>query len=314
MDDPAVYGRLILLALLLFCSAFFSGGEVALFSLAPIKVVSLSRKPGVGMVIGRLLENPRRLLVTLLTGNEIVNVSISAVSGYLLHKAGLQGYQAVICTAATVLVLGEITPKTIAFRRSEGYAKLVARPLLAMSYLITPVRIALEAIVVGLMKEDGQAEGEESLERTDIAIMVDEMLQSGELGEQESNTIRVILDLEERRVSEIMTPRTDIFALPVEMTVEQALAPVRGANFSRVPVVREDADHVEGVLYARDLLTAGERDTLGQIARPAIFVPEQQRVDDLIVRLRQERVHLAVVVDEFGGTTGIVTMLSLIHI
>ncbi|MDP8254256.1 MAG: hemolysin family protein [Candidatus Alcyoniella australis] len=308
MDHPQIVFRLVLLALLLCCSAFFSGGEVALFSLPQIRVASLRERGGAWEAAARLLDRPRKLLLTLLMGNEFVNVSISAVSGYMLvHMLGFVGYQAVIITAATVLVLGEIVPKTVAFRRPEPYTRLVARPLLLISWLVKPLRLVLEALVDAIVRDDG-SQALEPVQRDDLVLMVDQMAQSGELDETESRTIHAILDLENLRVGEIMTPRTDMFTLPLETTAAAALPLVREGKYSRVPVVREDADHVEGILFARDLLSAPPDVRVADLAQVPLFVPELKRADDLLLRFRDERSHMAVVVDEFGGTAGIVTL------
>jgi putative hemolysin len=312
--ESSVPSRLLLIVLLLILSAFFSGAEAALFSLSPMQVERLKERGGaLGRLLTAMLKRPTNLIITFLVGNEVVIVALSvtatSVALFLYGKGG--EYVALAVTLALLLFFGEVMPKSVAVRYPERVSLLVAWPIQLFANVIAPLRWGLRKLVDAVMGE--RAERQVSL------ITDDEFKSFGEIGEDEGiidqderDLIQRVFELGDQRVSQIMTPRTDIFALGINEALSAALPKIKEARFSRIPVYEETMDQVIGILYAKDLLPHSRHPelevTLRDLLHPVFFVPESKRIDELLREFQRNKVHVAIVVDEYGGVSGLVSM------
>ncbi|MBI3326052.1 MAG: HlyC/CorC family transporter [Nitrospinae bacterium] len=306
--------RFLLVAILLALSAFFSGSEAALFSLTTVQVERLKeRGGGLGRLIARMLRGPTNLIITFLLGNEMVNVALSvAATSLALDMYGTGGeYLSIAATTSILLLFGEITPKSLAVRFPERVSLVVAWPLHAFGYLITPLRWSLRKLVDGLMGAGGERPIS-LITEDEFKTLVDVGEDEGIIDQDERNLIQRVFEFGDQRVSQIMTPRTDIFAIEVSEPLSIALPHIKDVRFSRIPVYEGSIDHVVGILYAKDLLTYSRHPDmdvkLGDLLHPVFFVPESKRIDDLLREFQRNKVHVAIVVDEYGGVSGLVTM------
>ena len=304
----------ILVAFLILCSAFFSGSETALFSLSAIQRDRLGREETKSSRrILALLSEPRRLIVTLLMGNELVNVSLSAVLAGLFTEL-LPGNQwaPIVIGTGTLLMLGEITPKSVAISRPMVWSRFASLPLSLFALLITPVRIIIHGIVVAISSIFGtRTIGPEPISEAEFRQLAQVGAEEGTLEEEEADMIIKVFNLAELRVEKIMTPRTEIIAFESTPTVSEALDEIRSQRYSRLPIYDDDLDNIIGVLHVNDLLRHSlgtANPTLGEIARNTIFVPVAMKGDELLQQMKQNQTHMAIVIDEYGGTEGLVTL------
>jgi CBS domain containing-hemolysin-like protein len=318
LDDAAlessVLARFLLIIILLICSAFFSGSEAALFSLHSVQVERLKERHGVlGRLILALLQRPTNLIITFLIGNEVVNVALAVTAASLtliLYGEGGE-YIAIIFTTIILLIFGEVTPKSLAVRYPERVSMLVAWPVQVFAYLITPLRWILRKLVDALM--GSHTERPISLITEDeFKTLVEISEDEGIIDQAERNLIQRVFEFGGHRVSQIMTPRTDIFALELSETLITALSKIKENRFSRIPVYDGTIDQIIGILYAKDLLSYRRHPELDvrlrDLLHPVFFVPESKRTDELLREFQRNKVHMAIVVDEYGGVSGLVTM------
>lgn len=311
---------LSVVALLLAFSAFFSSSETALFSLTPGQRETLkSDSPAASRRIELLLLERPRLLGTLLLGNLLVNTSASAVVALMLidlaHRTGRSEalYLGLGGIAMTVLLLvfGEVTPKIAASRAPVGIARFFAAPVGIARVLFYPFVTMLMRAGAGLAPRRHESE---SLSDDELHTMIELGRTRGVLQPGEEEILINLVDLDRRTVSEVMTPRIDVVAVPESANIAEALAACRRAGFSRVPVFRGTIDHVTGTVHVKELLgAADERAPVSSLARPPFFVPEVKRLPELLDEVRRKGSHIAVVVDEFGQTSGIVTLEDLLE-
>lgn len=324
--SPAV---LVVILVLLAFSAFFSACETAFLSIPRPRVRGMREENTLSMrLVVRMLDNPGQLLTTILVGNMLVNTIIGVVLGTRVKDlfqvaAGFPPSAAYACsitlTTSVLLFFGEITPKVFAVRLREHYARIAVFPLIALGRFLAPLRDSLLRVTDLLFRITHFHDLRAAPFITDAEIK--SLLSGGEakdsIEEDGRQMIRRILDFHDAQLREILVPRMDVVAIPEDATVEQALEIYRQQQYSRMPVYREDLDHITGVLFAKDLLPSireGELDALVKaLARPPHFVPETMTVQGFIRRVQRLRSHLAIVVDEYGGTEGIVTLHDAIE-
>jgi putative hemolysin len=311
---------LFAIILLLVCSAFFSGSETALFSLTPGKREELKNsRPGAARRIDALLSDPARLLGTLLLGNLIVNTAASSVFTLALlalarrsgtNEALLLGVGGIAMTVI-LLVFGEVTPKVVASRNPGRFARSTAGPVNVVRLLLRPFTAVLLKVSDRLTPKQHEPA---TLTDDELHTMIEVGKQRGVIFGSEEEILANLVGLEKRTVSEVMTPRIDIVAMPERMSIREAMATCRNAGFSRVPVFHDTIDHVSGTVYAKDLLSAADSNApVCSLCRPAFFVPEVKHLPPLLDELRRKGSHIAVVVDEFGQTSGLVTLEDLLE-
>jgi len=301
--------QLAMAVVLLLASGFFASSETALFTLSPIHMNRFGEKKR--KLVEILVSDPPKLLFTILLGNEIINVMFSTITGGLLSFHGANHLISILITTLLLLTFGEISPKTTAVRHPVGVSKIVAGPLLAFSKFASPARSAVQAIgnflgITPLKPKPKQIDEEK------FRLLVEAGAHTGVLEDYESEMIAKVFDLDTMPVHHIMTPRTEIFALSANLRLFEAASMLSKNPHARVPVIEEaDLDKVIGVLYAVDLLrNQGKKPepAINSIMRPPLFVPRQKTVADLFWHMRLKRTHFAIVVDEFGGVSGLVTM------
>ncbi len=319
---------LIIVAILMAMSAFFSSTETAFLSIPRQRLRAMREDPSLTarLVVG-MLDNPGRLITTILVGNMLVNSLTGVVLGarvkdmfeVVFRLPAPAAYAIAIAVTTSVLLLfGEITPKVIAVRVREPWARIAVFPLLLVGRIIAPLRDGLLAITDFLFKVTRFHELRAAPFITDEELK--SILANGRgdaLEEDGRQMIRNILEFQDSQLREILVPRPDIIAIPEEATLDDAIELYRKHEYSRMPVFKEDLDHITGILYAKDALSsvsAGRLDRpVSELARAPHFVPETMSIQSFIKDVQRSRSHLAVVVDEFGGTEGIVTLQDAIE-
>ncbi|HIC74325.1 MAG TPA: HlyC/CorC family transporter [Candidatus Marinimicrobia bacterium] len=307
--------------LLLMLSAFFSGAEAAFFSLKQSRLTDSRQHER----ILKLLSEPRRLLITILTGNTIVNTSMAffaaLITADIARKSGtniaLLLLLESIVVSITILLVSEITPKILAIRNSEQFSNRVAAPVRIVSIILYPVAsllYSLTHVVSKLMrwKKEELFDSEEELK-----TLADLGADRGTLKHHESEMIKSVFDYGETAVRKIMVPRTDIVAIEKGTSLNEALKLIRESRFSKFPVYDETLDRIEGILYAKDMLPyldgLENGKDLSAVSREPFFVPESKQIDDLLRDFQQRRQTIAIVVDEYGGTAGLATLEDIVE-
>ncbi|HEX9872444.1 MAG TPA: hemolysin family protein [Candidatus Tectomicrobia bacterium] len=311
--ESALLVQLLLIGILLVCAAFFSGSEAALFSLNTVQVERFRERGGVvGRLIASMLQRPTTLIMTFVVGKAMVTVALAVTATSLaLMLYGEGGEYLAIVGATIILLICEVTPKNIGLRYPETIVRLVAWPIQVVAYALAPVRWSLRKLVDAVMGE--HVERPIALSTTDeLKTLVDLSEDEGIIDQEERNLIQRVFEFGGHRVSQIMTPRTDIFALEVSEPLATALPKIRDNRFSRIPVYEGSTDQIIGILFAKDLLPYSRHPEpevkVRDLLHPVFFVPESKRIDDLLREFQRNKVHMAIVVDEYGGVSGLATM------
>jgi putative hemolysin len=319
-----------IVAILIFLafSAFFSGSETALFSLSHVRVRKLQaekkRRPA---LVAELLSHPRRLLVTILIGNMLVNIFASSLSASFFRTLfadshvfkGMSDLVSVFVMTTLILIFGEITPKTYAIQHPEKLALRVAPLIHAFSVIVRPIRAALKGVadaIVGILTRTVKPE-EVKASEGELRTAVKMGVSQGLLDHQEQAMIHGLFEIETSQVREMMKPRSEIFALDLSTPVDEICRVFQEKRYTRVPMHTGDIDDVLGLLYAKDLLFASKSDLeksgVRGLLRPVYFVPETMPVDRLLREFRARATHFALVVDEYGSISGLITMEDVLQ-
>ncbi len=313
---------MVLLAFLLLASGFFSGSEIGLFRLSRSRRQHLVDEGGsrAAHLLDRLMSNPDRALITILVGNNLVNIAAAAIATALaIRMFGSTGV-GIATGVMTLLVLlfGEIIPKAYASRFSSKVS-LRASPLLRLlQTLIFPVVWAFEQVTHLVFRMMGAGRAEQTFSSTEeIRTLIAMGEEEGVLEEEEREMLHSVIDFGELMAKEVMVPRTDMVCLAARATVKEAVKTAVDSGFSRLPVFDGSLDNVVGVVFAKDLLAHLAMDkgdvTVTKVQRQPMFVPESNTLDDVLRELQERRMHMALVVDEYGGTSGLVTMEDLLE-
>ena len=309
---------IIIFIFLLILSAFFSGTETAYFHIRKHRKETPEK-------IKSVLDSPQRLLVSLLTGNTIVNVSIASLAAYI--TAGFADdytwskstliLMEVLVVSVVVLIFGEILPKMIAIKYSKEYALKMYTPLKIMMFILSPIAQGFNAITNVVIKiipfrKEKIFDSEEELK-----ILAELGEEEGTLQEEESDMIQSIFDFKEKTVGEIITPRVDIVSLKSDESIDKAMDIIGERQFSKIPIYKDTIDNIKGILYAKDIIPylMGSRPNvnLQTLARQPFFVPETKPIDDLMEEFKLRKTSIAIVVDEWGGTEGLVTLEDVVE-
>ncbi|MCB2199417.1 hemolysin family protein [bacterium] len=311
---------------LLLLSAFFSGSETAFFSLSKAQMRTLRSRtdPGAKRVVS-LLDHPRQLLVGILVGNTVVNTAAASISAIAVNRialaAGFNPTIALVLQIVTVtfvlIVAVEISPKVFALRNNESWAIRVSWLVRVLLFILWPLTRLLVGIVNGMAKMFGVEATRVLFSEEELRTLAEVSEEHGVLEEDEREMIHSIFEFGETEVSEIMVPRIDMAAIGEDASIDEAIELVRERGHSRIPVYRNDVDHIVGILYAKDLIghngNGSPSPTLPAVMREAFFVPESKRISLLLKEFQQHKVHMAIVVDEYGGTEGLVTLEDIIE-
>ena len=320
--DEITLSYLIGLLLLLSLSAFFSACETSLFSLSRLRLQRLSQTdPQPGDRVLKLLERPTRTIVTILIGNDLVNITASVtMTALIVHFWGAQkAWLSVLLMLPLILIFGELTPKMMAVAHAERVSYLVARPLELFSLLITPLQAVLKRVVDLCLRVLGvpAALSPSGVSEEDFKLILDVGRQEGVVEPTEHTMIERVLAFAEVPVRQVMTPRSDMFCLDMNLSFDEAVAAFTKAAFSRIPVYQETIDRIVGILNAKDLLRVkaegSPQPTLSSLLHPPFFIPETIRIDTLLKEFQRRGRHLAIVVNEYGVTAGLVTLEDLLE-
>ncbi len=312
--------QIITLFCLIILSAIFSGAETAIFSLSDIRVRSfLKNKKKGAKTLSRLKENPHRLLITLLVGNNVVNISASALT--TLIAINVYGSNAVgIATGVltlVVLVFCEITPKTYAHRNAQSISLLMARPLELLSKALYPLVWALEQITGIIIRLTGGNAKEVLVTYDELKTTISLSAEEGVIKKDEEEMLRNVFEFANQKAEQIMVPRTEMFCIEVITKPNEAVNLLTEKGYSRIPVYDGSKDNIVGILYAKDLLKKMNTTTgnfqIKELLRPAFFIPETKNLDFLLKEFKKKRHHMAIVVDDSGGVEGLVTLEDLIE-
>ncbi|MFD2586537.1 gliding motility-associated protein GldE [Croceitalea marina] len=317
--------KVVVLALLLICSALISGAEVALFGLSQtdlnaIEVESTSR----GKLIIKLLDRPKKLLATILIANNAINIGIvllfssigntlfSEIDQTLFDVISVRFILEVIVATFLILMFGEILPKIYANRNRIQFSSFMAIPLKVFDFVLTPLSMPMRSATLFLQEKLGKQKSNLSVDHLSQAL---ELTSEGDTTKEEQKILEGIVSFGNTDTKQVMRPRIDIFALNEEMKFPEVIQEIKKNGYSRIPVFSENMDNVLGVLYVKDLLPYIDRKTFNwmSLIRESYFVPENKKLDDLLLEFQEQKKHLAVVVDEYGGTSGIVTLEDIIE-
>lgn len=315
--------QMVLMLILLSLSAFFSGTETALLSVNKVRILRLVEEGNKrAQAVQKMLDAPSRLIATILIGNNIVNIGASALATSIAidiyGNAGV-GIATGIMTLL-VLVFGEVTPKNFANHNAEKWALAygVVELIRILSVIFSPIIMILNVITNFFLKiTGGQADKDPFITEEELKLLVNVGQEEGLIAESEREMINSIFEFDDTLVREVMVPRIDIIALDVNESAYNAVLAVVEVGHSRIPVYEDTIDNIIGVIYAKDLLKNLNNDLknldLRKIMRPAYYVPENKKVKNLLAELRQARVHMAIVLDEYGGTAGLITIEDVIE-
>ena len=321
MSDGLVV-KLLSLIVFVACSALFTGAEAAYFSLGRARLKRVAAQGAEGGGVKPLIERPHELLVTLLVGITVINIAAAALAALIADQLFGQRYALVIQVLVTILILttfGEVLPMTLAVKYPERFLALVHRPVGWLAILMTPVRAllgGLSALSVRLI--GSERSGEPELSEEELRTLVDVGASEGVVEREEREMIHKVFELEDTLVRSIMVPRPDMFCLDVATPVDRILPALREHLHSRVPVFEGSIDVIVGILYTKDLLPyvrEGLPPDFDLRARlhPPYFVPESKRADALLQEFQAKKLHMAIVVDEYGGTSGLVSLEDLLE-
>jgi len=315
---------LLVLVLLIFCSALISGSEVAFFGLSKTELDELvETNTSRAKLVVQLQEKPKKLLASILIANNAINIAIVLLFSLLmdglfeedqllLNIIDLKFFVEVFAVTFLILMFGEILPKVYANRNRKRFALLMVYPLKLADVIFAPLSLPMRSISLFLHKRFGKQKSNISVDHLSQAL---ELTSHGDTTDEEQKILQGIVSFGNTDTKQVMRPRMDIFGLSEELKFSEVLKEITGHGFSRVPVYKENIDHVIGVLYIKDLLPFLDRKQFNwlELIREPYFVPENKKLDDLLKEFQEMKIHLAVVVDEFGGTSGIVTLEDIIE-
>lgn len=317
MSDPIIYYSLTLTVLLIF-SGLISGSEVALFSLSKSQLKK-EDKSGYVQIIQKSLTNPNKLLATILVANSFINIAIvilfTQIGNVIFKNITSSFWQFIIeVVVATFLILlfGEILPKIYASRNNLTFSKFVIYPLVLLDFVLTPISLPMQKLSNFIKNK--LSFKKQNIDLNQISSALD-LTSPDETTKQEQKILKGILSFGNTETKEVMRPRLDIHAYSNLLSYEEVLKNIVENKFSRIPVYQDDLDNIIGILYVKDLLPFLDKkdfDWLSTLRKP-LFIPENKKLDDLMQEFQDKKIHLAIVVDEFGGTSGVISLEDVIE-
>ena len=318
--DFSVISGFVLLFILLFCSALISGAEVALFSLTrtDLDIEELKSSKAI-QIINILLERPKKLLATILVANNFINIGIVILFAFLgnfifkgINNAILKFVVEVVVVTFLILLFGEILPKVYASRNNLKFATFMAYPLKVLDFFFSPISLPMRAIIIGIHNKLGKKKSNLSVDQLSQAL---ELTSDEDTTQEEHKILKGIVSFGNTDTKQVMRPRLDIFALNIEQKYSEIIHEITSNGYSRIPVFKDNVDTIKGILYVKDLLPHIDTKEFNwtTLLREPFFVPENKKLDDLMSEFQEKKVHLAVVVDEYGGTSGLVSLEDIIE-
>ena len=319
IDLSAVSGFVLLFTLLI-CSALVSGAEVALFSLTQAEIdAELESNSKPIEIVSKLLEKPHKLLATILVANNFINIGVVLLFAYLsqylfnsVESEVIRFIIEVIVVTFLILLFGEILPKVYASRNNISFSKFMAYPLKFLDVVIAPLSIPMRSFTRSINAKLRQQKSNLSVDQLSQAL---ELASDEDTTKEEQKILQGIVNFGNTDTKQVMRPRIDIFALDNTSTFKEILPEIIKNGYSRIPVYTENVDQVIGILYVKDLLPHIDNPKFDwtTLLREPYFVPENKKLDDLMSEFKEKKVHLAVVVDEYGGTSGLISLEDVIE-
>ena len=328
MQDITIIQNLLLLLLFLCLSGFFSMSEGALFSLGRHHRAQIKKEGRTNAtLIERLLREPYKLIITIHLSDEILNVAYSSLTALTVRQLlanywneGILTILSICIASPSLLLLGEIGPKTIGVKYPRLIARIISYPLNLYHMVITPLRVIVMALSIGITWILGggkiEHESKDGFSPEEMKALLGLGTQEGVLTDIERKLVNSLFKLEDIRVDKLMTPGISLFSLPVDITTHHAINSIKKSGFSRIPIYNDEKDSIVGILYAKDLLSSNSsngQSTLEGILRPPYFIPKTKRAFDLLREFQQKRTQIAIVVDEYGRVDGIITMEDILE-
>ena len=309
-----------LLIVLLIGSALISGAEVALFSLTrtDLEDEELAAKNQI-KIITKLLERPKKLLATILVANNFINIGIVILFAFLsefmfagITSTLIKFIVDVIVVTFLILLFGEILPKIYASRNNLKFAIFMAYPLRVLDVVFSPLSLPMRAITLTIHSRLGKQKSNLSVDQLSQAL---ELTSEHDTTKEEQKILQGIVSFGNTDTKQVMQPRIDVFALSIDQTYTEIVEEIVANGYSRIPVYQDNMDNIKGILYVKDLLPyLNEKEfDWTTLLRDPFFVPENKKLDDLMSEFQEKKVHLAVVVDEYGGTSGLVSLEDIIE-
>lgn len=315
---------ILLLLILILLSAFFSGSEIAMFSLSQVDVRVLSERKVYGAkTLAQLLSNQERLLATILIGNNFTNISAAGIATVVteqyFHTYGVS--IAIGVMTLITLLFGEIAPKGYCSKNAQRIAPILATPLSWFHLLFFPLSILLEHLLKRINRPkavpDQDSEFAEEIAEQEVKIMAQMGVEEGTIKPDEYQIIENAFKIDEKTVEDIMTPLGDIYSLSCEGTVETHLDDIQNSPYSRIPLYSDEPGNIVGILYQRDILNVFIQDNesaeLKTVMKKPQFIPEQMMLTELLKLFQKRNVHISIVVDEYGQTVGLVTLEDILE-
>jgi putative hemolysin len=318
--STSLVSGIILLMILLLCSALISGAEVAFFSLTRSDIENgLDDNPKAFNIISKLLERPKKLLATILVANNFINIGIVILFAYLgeslfqnIEILWVRFVIEVVIITFLILLLGEIVPKIYANRNRLKFAVFMAIPIKVIDVLFSPLSLPMRHFTIFIHNKLGKQKSNISVDQLSQAL---ELTSNTDTTKEEHKILQGIVSFGNTDTKQVMRPRIDIFALSSDQKYSEIIPQIIENGYSRIPVYKDSIDTVIGILYVKDLLPYIDRKQFDwtTLLREPFFVPENKKLDDLMVEFQSKKVHLAVVVDEYGGTSGLVSLEDVIE-
>ncbi|TYB78970.1 gliding motility-associated protein GldE [Bizionia myxarmorum] len=318
--DYSIFLGIALLFILLFCSALVSGAEVALFSLTRTDIEDQTQTNVTAInIISKLLERPKKLLATILVANNFINIGIVILFAYLgqfifksIQIPVLKFLVEVVVVTFLILLFGEILPKIYASRNRMKFSIFMAYPIRVLDVLFSPLSLPMRSITLAIHSKLGKQKSNLSVDQLSQAL---ELTSEADTTKEEQKILKGIVSFGNTDTKQVMRPRIDIFALNINLKYTDIISEIVNNGYSRIPVYEESVDKIKGILYVKDLLPYIDRKQFDwtTLLRDPFFVPENKKLDDLMVEFQEKKVHLAVVVDEYGGTSGLISLEDIIE-
>jgi putative hemolysin len=320
IDTESILGY-IAMFILLFCSALVSAAEVAYFSLTTKDLDDCAREhPSQAQIISSLLQKPKKLLATLLVANNFINIGVVILFSFIgrnlfeyITSPLLKFILEVIVVTFLILLFGEVLPKIYASRNNVKFARFFAFPLSILDKLLSPISLPMRSITIYLHEKLGNKQKSNfSVDQLSQAL---ELTSSEDTSNDEQKILEGIVSFGNTDTKQVMSPRIDIFALEINESFEEILPKITEKGFSRIPVYKDNIDQIEGVLFVKDLIPHINKKTFDwkTLLREPFFVPENKKLDNLLKDFQSMKSHLAIVVDEYGGTSGLVSLEDIIE-
>ena len=306
--------------ILLFLSAIVSGAEVALFSLSQKDIdEALQENVSKGKIISNLLDKPKKLLATLLVANNFFNIGVVILFSFIgqnifanISSPVLKFILEIIVVTFLILLFGEVLPKVYASRNNIKFAKRIAYPMAFLDTILSPISLPMRRVTLYLHNKLGKQKNNFSINQLSQAL---ELTDSEGTSSEEQKILEGIVSFGNTDTKQVMSPRIDIFALEISESFASIYPKIIEKGFSRIPVYRDNIDQIEGVLFVKDLLPHIDKEEFDwtTLIREAFFVPENKKLDNLLKDFQSLKSHLAIVVDEYGGTSGLVSLEDVIE-